>query len=75
MLHHRGFIFAATFVAAGLAAAAARAEALSSTASPEAWTPEQEAAREIQDRQIFWAAMAAFVGVIGVVMGVIGLLR
>jgi hypothetical protein len=75
MLHHRGFIFAATFVAAGLAAAAARAEALSSTASPEAWTPEQEAAREIQDRQMFWAVIAAFVGVIGVVMGVIGLLR
>ena len=71
MLHHRGFIFAATFVAAGLAAAA-RA---SSTVSPEAWTPKQEAAREIQDRQMLWAAIAAFVGLIGVVVGVIGLLR
>jgi hypothetical protein len=60
----------------GVTAAAVPAAALkSSTASPEAWRPEQEAARKIQDRQMFWAAIAAFVGVIGVVMGVIGLLR
>jgi hypothetical protein len=75
MLHHPGFIFAATFVAAGQAEAAARAEALSSTVSPQAWTPEQEAAREIQDQQMFWAAIATFIGVIGVVVGVIALLR
>jgi hypothetical protein len=49
--------------------------ALSSTASPEAWTPEQEAAREVRDWWTFWAAIAAFVIVIGVVMGVMGLLR
>jgi hypothetical protein len=54
--------------------------ALSSTASPEALTPEQEAARwdlQMQSyaRWTFWAAIAAFVGVIGVVAGVIGLIR
>ena len=65
----------------GVAAAAVPAAepmstpALSSTASPEAWTPEQEAVREVRDRQMFWAAITAFVGVIGVVVGVIGLLR
>ena len=48
--------------------------ALSSTDS-EAWTPEQEAAREVRDRWAFWAAIVAFVSVIGVVVSVIVLLR
>jgi hypothetical protein len=60
----------------GVTAEAVPAAALkSSTASPEAWTPEQEAVREVRDRQMFWAAITAFVGVIGVVVGVVGLLR